>query len=158
MKWEPLRKKYICHICRFLQTTWWQKIRLTVWPVLDGDADDDDDDDDDDDYDLFRQVCDKPLENIHTGSQSIIINERLSLFLKKHLTIEIDTLKMRSLVSKLSQYTGCLVGLAMLHQSDRVAGIRWTWNHTCMRVKSLHPIIGCWLPGNRYWDKYERTW
>ena len=44
---------------------------------------------DGDDDDLFRQICDKPLENIHAGSQSVIINERLSLLFKKHLPIEI---------------------------------------------------------------------
>ena len=44
---------------------------------------------DGDDDDLFRQICDKPLENIHAGGQSVIINERLSLLFKKHLPIEI---------------------------------------------------------------------
>ena len=42
--------------------------------------------DDDYDDDLFREVCDKPLENIHTCSQPVIVDERLSLFLKKHLS------------------------------------------------------------------------
>ena len=39
----------------------------------------------DDDVDLLREVCYKPLENIHTCSQTVIVDERLSLFLKKHL-------------------------------------------------------------------------
>ena len=37
------------------------------------------------DKDLLREICDEPLKNIHAGGQSIIINERLPFFLKKHL-------------------------------------------------------------------------
>ena len=81
-------------------------------------------DNDDDDDDLFREVSDEPLENIHTRSQTVIVDERLSLFLKKHLAITIEVWR---------RARGCMHLVASWEE--------WVHGEVCEPVQLLEALV-----------------